>query len=189
MNGHAAPQEVDGHHQQSLLGIASDHDPLHVRERPTRDAHALSPAQIGMRHHGGPTGDNLPDRFDLGVGDDGELIPAVAENAHQPARLAEREIAGFVDGMTKEHIATEERHAHEASSAATPAPRLDRREEQGEPVRGELIMDDLLAITARPENVPTMRYGFGGSISQGFAPFDLFPVLGADQQSSNTYAA
>src|SRR5438876_378566 len=131
MNGHAATQEVDGHHQQSLLGITSDHDALYVRKRSTRDAHALPSAQIGVRHHRGPTRDDLPDRFDLGVRDDGELVPAVAENAHQPARLAEREIAGLVDGMTKEHVATEERYAHEASGTATPAPRLNRRQEQG----------------------------------------------------------
>ena len=47
---------------------------------------------------------------------------------------------------------------------------------------GELIMDGLLAIAARPENVPTMRHGFGASISQGFAPFGLHPVPGTRDQ-------
>ena len=188
MNGDAAPKEVDGHDQQPLLRIASNHDPLHVRERPARDAHALSQTQIGMRHHRGVTRDDFPDRFNLGVRDDGEAVPAIAENAHQPAGLAQREVARFVDRMTKEHVAAEERNAGQASDAATPTPRLDGGEKQREPVRGELVMDDLLAVTARPENVPAKHHGFHSSFCQGFAPFGPFPIPGLDH-SANIYAA
>ena len=176
MNGDTSPKELDRDHQQTFLGIASDDDPLHVRERPAGDAHALPTAQIGMRHHRGATRDDLPDRFDLRVRDDGELVPAIAENAHEPAGPAQREIARFVDRMTKEDIPAEEGNARQPSNATTSAPRLDRGKEGGEPERGELIMDDLLAIAARPENVPALRHGFGVGVCQGFAPFGLFPV-------------
>jgi hypothetical protein len=90
--------------------------------------------------------------------------------------------------MTKENVAAEERNTDEPSNAAPPTPRLDRGEERGKAVRGELIMDELLAVTVRPENVPTIHHGFGG-IGQGFAPFGLFPVPGARPTNIDVYAA
>src|SRR2546426_126598 len=99
-------------------------------------------------------------RLDFQIWHDVESVPALAEHAHQPARPVDLEIARLVHRVAKEEVAPEHRDASEAADSAALGPCLECGEERIEARRGELIMDALLAIAVRPEDVPAMGCGF-----------------------------
>src|SRR6266850_1541479 len=175
LDGDAAPEQVDGHHEQSLLGIHPDHNALDIGERSPRDPHALSFTQVGVRKHRQSRPDESLNRLDLGVGDGGQLVPPLTEHSHQAPRLADFDVSGLVDRVPEKEVSAEQRQARETPDAAAPAPRLDRGKEQLESLRGELVVHELLAVAVCPEDTPAMDHDAGQRFWQGFAPFGLIP--------------
>src|SRR2546422_7288425 len=74
----------------------------------------------------------------------------------------------------------EHRDARKAPDSAAARPRLDDREERVKTLRGELVMDELIAIAVRPQNVPARGHRFHNGFWQGFAPFGPHPSLGCE---------
>src|SRR2546422_1086507 len=187
MDGDTALKEVHRDHEKALLGIRSDYDAFHVGERPTRDAHplALPEIRVGKDREAGV--DKFLNGLDFGIGNGVESVPALPEDAHQPARLVGLEIARLVHHVAQEEVSPEERDARETSDSATSAPRLDGGEEYVKALRGELVIDELLTIAAGPKDTPGRGHRFRNDFWQGFAPFGLDPFLRVRDQLLITY--
>src|SRR2546428_13200028 len=187
MDGDTAPKEVHGDHEKAFLGIRPDYDAFHVGERPTRDAHplALPEIRVGKDREAGV--DKFLNGLDFGIGNGVESVPALPEDAHQPARLVGLEIARLVHHVAQEEVSAGERDARETSDSATSAPRLDGGEEHVKALRGKLVMDELLTVAAGPEDPPGRGHRFRNDFWQGFAPFGLHPFLRVRDQLLTTY--
>src|SRR5881397_1247860 len=187
MDGDTALKEVHRDHEKALLGIRSDYDAFHVGERPTRDAHplALTEIRVGKDREAGV--DKFLNGLDFGIGNGVEPVPALPEDAHQPARLVRLEIARLVHHVAQEEVSPEERDAIETSDSATSAPRLDGGEEHVKALRGELVIDELLTVAASPKDAPGRGHRFRNDFWQGFAPFGLHPFLRVRDQLLTTY--
>src|SRR2546430_9355721 len=177
MDGDTALKEVHRDHEKALLGIRSDYDAFHVSERPTRDAHplALPEIRVGKDRQAGV--DGFLNGLDFGIGNGVGSVPALPEDAHQPARLVRLEIARLVHHVAQEEVSPEERDARETSDSAPSAPRLDGGEKHVKALRGELAIDELLTIAAGPKDAPGRGHRFPTDFCQGFAPFGLNPFL------------
>src|SRR5437867_6624623 len=160
LDGDAAPQEVDRDHQEPFLGAHADDHPLDVGERRTRDTHALRLAEIRVGEDR-EAGVNEPfNVLDLRIGDGVESVPALSEDAHEPARLVDLEVARLVHHVAQEEVSSEQRDAREAPDSAPSAPRLDGGQAQVKALRGKLVRDELPAVAVGPEDPPARGHGF-----------------------------
>src|SRR5207244_13183800 len=102
MDGDTALTEDHRDHEKALLGIRSDYDAFHVGERPTRDAHplALPEIRVGKDREAGV--DDFLNGLDFGIGNGVEPVPALPEDAHQPARLVRLALARLVPPVALE---------------------------------------------------------------------------------------
>src|SRR5436189_254732 len=124
LDGDAALEKVDRDHQEPFLGAHADDHPLDVGERPTRDTHALPFAEIRVGEDR-EAGVNEPfNVLDLRIRDGVESVPALSEDAHEPARLVDLEVARPVHHVAQEEVSSEQRDAREAPDSA---PSGDRR--------------------------------------------------------------
>src|SRR2546428_19901 len=178
MDSHTALQLIDRDHEETLLWVHADQDALHVGEWSPGDAHPLPLPEIRVGKDRVAGVEKSLDRLDLRIRDDGELVPALPEDAHQPARLVDLEIACLVHRVAQEEIAPEHRDARAAPDPAAARPRLDDGEEQIKALLGELVMDEALAIAVRPQDVPARDHRICDDFWQGFAPFGLHPSPG-----------
>src|SRR5438093_335124 len=151
MDGDAAPQEADRHHQEPVLWIASDYDPLDIGQRSTSYPHPLAFPEIRIGKDREVAAHESLDRHDLRIGDDLEPVPPLAEHPHQPACLAHLEVGCLIDCVTQEEIASEERNGSADPDPTASRPCLGRRQEEVKALRSELIAHQLLAIAARSE--------------------------------------
>src|SRR5438093_12937097 len=124
MDGDTAPQKVDRDHQETLLGTHADDHPLDVGEWPTRDTHPLPFPEIWIGKNREAGADEFLNCLDLRIGDRVESVPALPEDAHEPARLVDLEIARLVHRVAQEEIAPEHRDPREAPDSAPSGPRL-----------------------------------------------------------------
>src|SRR5205823_5671364 len=168
MDGDAALEKVDRDHQEPFLGAHTDHNPLDVGERPTRDTHALPFPEIWIGKDREAGRDEFLNGLDLRIGDGVEAVPALPEEAHEPARLVDFEVARLVHRVAQEEIAREHRDAREAPDSAPSGPRLDGGEEQVKALRGELVIDELLAVAVGPEDPPARGHRSCNEFRQGF---------------------
>src|SRR3989454_2584148 len=187
MDGDTALKEVHRDHEKALLGIRSDYDAFHVGERPTRDAHPLAFPEIRVGKDREVGVEELLNRRDFRIWDGVESVPALPENAHQPARLVRLEIARLVHHVAQEEVSPKERDARETSDSATSAPRLDGGEEHVKALCRELVIAELLTIAAGPKDTPGRGHRFRNEFWQGFAPFGLHPFLRVRDQPLTTY--
>src|SRR5262249_38580255 len=137
----------------------------------------------GIRTHRQPTILHALDRVDLDVRDDREMVPSLSQHIDYTADFAHLEIAGLVDRMAEKQIAGKHGDTDQTSDARAPGPRGDLGEKDVEPLRGQLIVDELLAVAMRPQHVPAPT---GVSLPadrsrtivrcQGFAPFGWPPL-------------
>src|SRR5256885_9169199 len=146
MDGDTALKEVHRDHEKALLGIRSDYDAFHVGERPTRDAHplALPEIRVGQDREAGV--DDFLNGLDFGIGNGVEPVPALPEDAHQPARLVRLEIARLVHHVAQEEVSPEERDAREPSDSATYANRPVGRDDLVKPLRAHSAEYESLTI-------------------------------------------
>src|SRR5881396_197878 len=187
MDGDTTLKKVYRDHEKAFLGTRSDYDAFHVGEGPTRDAHPWPFPEIRVGKDRETGAHDLLIRADFRIGDDVESVPALPEDAHQPARLVRLEIARLVHHVAQEEVSPEERDARETSDSATSAPRLDGGEEHVKALRGELVIDELLTIAAGPKDAPGRGHRFRNDFWQGFAPFGLHPFLRVRDQLLTTY--
>ncbi len=143
-------QEVDRDHQKALLRIHSDDDPLCVRQGSLGDAHPLSLPQVRMGQDRKVRLEEPSNGLDLPIRHDIEPVPAFAEHARQPARLADLVVTRLVHRVAQEQVATEHGDPSQPPHRTTSGPLLDRGEERVEPFRGELVVDKLFAIAVCP---------------------------------------
>src|SRR5712691_3974578 len=80
LHGDALSQQLDGDHEQSPIGVLPHQNALHIRERPTDNADALSLMQVGVRQHREIGSHHGLDRLDFGVRYHGQSIPALPQN-------------------------------------------------------------------------------------------------------------
>src|SRR5204863_4462784 len=112
-----------------------------------------------------PGVEHLPDGVDLRVGYDRRQVPAVAENPGHAVALHDFDVARLVDRMTNKEIPGKHRLLNETPGTLAPRPDRNHRQKRVEPLRDQLIMDELLAVTVRPQSQPLFFD------CQGFAPF------------------
>ena len=163
MDGGAALEQIHRDHEKPLLGIPADQDAFHVGQRPLSDPHPLPFTQIGIGENRQLGADEPLNGVDLPIRNDLELVPALPEQPHEAARLTDFEVAGLVHGVAEEEIAAEQGRALTAPHAATSRPRLDGGQEQVEALHRELVVYQLLAVAARPQDTP----GWGHRLSTG----------------------
>src|SRR5947208_7785813 len=151
---HTARHELDREDQQALVRPGPNEDALHVGHGPAGDAHALPFLQEGVGQRRQPAVHDPLDGVDLARRHRRATLPAVAEDRHQAPRLAHFDIAPLVQRVVQEQIAREHRHPADAAPARPPRPQLEGRQEDVEAPADELIVNELLAVAARPEHVP-----------------------------------
>ena len=151
--------------------MSAHQEPLDVGERTVSDAYSLPFAEIRIREDR-KIGANQPlNGVDLRIWDGVEPVPRFAEHPHHPARLADLQVGQLVDGVAHEKISSEQRNASTHPNPSPSRPRVGGRKEQVESLRRELVVDELLAIAARPENAPAWDPEALSDFRQGFAPF------------------
>src|SRR5437016_5580640 len=180
LDGDAPTKEVDRNHQEALLGIRSHEDPLYVGEGAASDTHPLPLPKVRVGEDRNAGLDESLNRLDFCIGDGVESIPALTDHAHEPACLADLEVARLVHRVAQEEIAPEQRDARAMPHPATSGPRLDGGEERLEAFRGDLVIDELLAVAVGPKDAPARHHRLRGDLWQGFAPFGLRPSLGCE---------
>src|SRR5438093_1290006 len=150
----APMNQLNGEHQQPLAGFRADENALHVRHRTVHDAHTLALTEVRVRGDWQARLHQPLDRFDLAIGHHGPLLPTVAEDGHEAARLAHLRVAPLVEGMLQEDVAREHRRAIPATHTSAPGPHVEAGQEHAKALGGELIADELLAVAPRPQHVP-----------------------------------
>src|SRR5439155_25439635 len=180
LNGDTPPKQVDRDDQEALLWAPSDDDPLHVGERPPGDPHPLPFAEIRIGKDREAGVEESSDRLDFRLRHGVESVPALPEDAHQPPRLVDLEVARFVHRVIQEEVSPEQRDTRETPGSATSGPRLDGREEHVEALRGELVRDELLAIAVGPQDPPRRGHRCRNDFWQGIDPLGLQPLTGGE---------
>ena len=108
---------------------------------------------------------------DLGIRNNRRAIPSLAEDPGQPVGLHDFDVAGLVEGMAKKEIAGEHRLPDEMADTVALRPDGNQRQKRVERFREQLIVNELLGVTVRPQRAPSFFN------CQGFAPFGSQPVV------------
>src|SRR5262249_26435492 len=125
-----------------------------IGHRPAEDPYPLAGLQIGVRQRR-KTGTHYPlDRLDLLPGNHRPLIPSLAEDAHEPPRLSDLDVAVLVQRIVEEEVAGEHRGPDSVPETAASRPDLECGKEGMEGLGDQLVVHDLLIVTPRPQNVP-----------------------------------
>src|SRR5207245_9009589 len=93
LDGHAPLEQVDGEHEESLVGTDPHQDALHAREGARLDADAAPFLEVGMGEGAHARLDDLADGLDLGGGDQRRPVPSLTEDGHHAARLTDGDVA------------------------------------------------------------------------------------------------
>jgi len=125
--GDAAPKEIDRHHEQSSLRIASDDEAFEVGQGSPSYPHSLAFPQIGIGKDREVTAHESLDRRDFEIRDRFEAFPVFPEHAYEATGLADLQITRLVHAVAQEEIASEERHPGPSSDSAAPRPCLGGR--------------------------------------------------------------
>ncbi len=150
----APPQEVYRKDEQALLQVHADKDALDIGHRATCDSDALALTEIRVWKDGKTDAQQCLNCFYFPVGDDRQLIPALAEHADQSPHLADLEVACLVHGVVQEEIAGKHGAWGEAPGTELSGPHADLGQKDVKTLGGELVMYQMLAVAMRPENVP-----------------------------------
>src|SRR5207302_6306366 len=166
--------------EEAFFRTPSDYDPLHVGARPPGDPHPLPFPEIGIGKDREAAMEEFSDRLDFRIGHGVEMVPALPEDAHQPPRLVDLEVARFVHRVVQEEVSPEQRDARETPDSATSGPRLDGGKERVKALRGELVRNELLAVAVGPQNPPKRGHRCRNDFWQRVAPRGLRPLPGCE---------
>lgn len=143
--------------KRPLCGFALTRMPSTSVSGPRVISDLLALAQIGMGQDGHAGAHDPPKHFDLAFGNDGQPVPSFPKDADEPSHLPHLDVALLVEGVAEEEISGKHRDARETPEPASRGPRLDLRQKRPEPLGGQLVGDELLAVAARPQRVPAGR--------------------------------
>src|SRR5438309_7043263 len=151
----AAPEQINGEDEEPFVGLLPHQDALYVGERPASDADTLAFAQVRVRKHGEASLQRRLNRLDLIVRNLGQAVPSLSQDAHEPPHLAYLDVTRLVQRVAEEEVAGKHGDLDTMADAGTPRPYIDGRQECVKPRRGELIPNQPLTVTPRPEGVPS----------------------------------
>src|SRR5256885_1871639 len=97
-----------------------------VGHRPAEDSHPLALLQIGVEQRRKTGTHHASDRLDFLLRNHRPLVPSLAEDAHEPPRLADLDVAVLVQRIVEEEVAGEHRNVDPVSEAAATRPDFDR---------------------------------------------------------------
>ena len=126
------------------------------------------------------------------IGNRRQAVPAVFEDAHEAAHLQHFDIRVLVHALADEQVARKHRRWHdvELSLALRPRPHLGKKGREA--FAGQLIDDQTLTMTTRPDGVPrvdgVVRRFRNAVAHQGFAPFGWRSSL-RNRPSASDHAA